>query len=199
MKAKELVVATNGYTTPLVKKLYKSVIPVGSFMIATKPLDQGLADSLIPNRRGLFDTKKWLYYFRLSQDNRLLFGGRVDFRAQENDELFNTLRGNMLEVFPQLQNSEVDLKWGGKLALTMDLFPHIGHTEEGIHFALGYSGHGVSLSTLMGKLIALNIHQKGRNLTVLENLPLKEVPLHNQRVIVLSIVGSYFRFLDWVS
>jgi gamma-glutamylputrescine oxidase len=199
VKAKEVVVATNGYTSSLVNKLHKSVIPVGSFMIATKQLEKSLAESLIPNRRGLFDTKKWLYYFRLSQDNRLLFGGRVDFRAKENTDLFNTLRGNMLEVFPQLQNVEIEYKWGGKLALTMDLFPHIGKTDDGVHFALGYSGHGVSLSTLMGKLIAMNIHQKERNLTKLEKLPLKEVPLHNQRVVVLSLIGSYFRFLDWVS
>ncbi|MEX2460620.1 MAG: FAD-binding oxidoreductase [Paenibacillaceae bacterium] len=199
VEAKELVIATNGYTSPLVKKLYKSVIPVKSFMIATNPLDPKVADSLIPNRRGVFDTKKWLYYFRLSTDNRLLFGGRVDFRAEENDKLFSTLRGNMLEVFPQLQNSKIDLKWGGNLALTMDMFPHIGRTEDGTHFALGYSGHGVSLSTLMGKLLALNIHQKDRKLTTLEKLPLKEVPLHGQRFIVLNIVGSYFRFLDLVS
>ena len=199
VEAKEVVIATNGYTTPLVKKLYKSIIPVGSYMIATEPIEGNLADSLIPNQRGVFDTKKWLYYFRMSKDNRLLFGGRVDFRAQENTDLFNRLHGNMLEVFPQLQNTEIELKWGGKLALTMDLFPHIGQTKEGIHFALGYGGHGVSLSTLMGNLVALNIHQKDRKRTQLEKLPLKEVPLHNQRVVVLNLIGSYFRFLDWIS
>lgn len=197
--AKELVVATNGYTSSITKNLAKSVIPVGSYIVTTENLDPSLANSLIPNKRGTFDTKNFLYYFRLTSDHRLLFGGRVHFKGKESEELYQTLQQSMVDVFPQLTDYRIEYKWGGMLALTFDLLPHIGITEEGTHFALGYSGHGVSLSTLMGKLISLNIDQNNRQKSELEKLPLRRIPFHGQRAIVLSIVGSYFQFMDWVS
>ncbi|WP_035445474.1 NAD(P)/FAD-dependent oxidoreductase [Bacillus sp. UNC41MFS5] len=196
VKASHLVIATNGYTTSLTPKLFKSVIPMGSYMIATEPLDNDLAQKLIPQRRSVSDSKKFLYYFRLSPDNRMIFGGRVSFDCNETPEVYEQTHRNMLSVFPELKDYKVDYKWGGLIALTPDMLPHIGKTEEGFHFALGYSGRGATISTLMGKLLALNIKAEERPLHHLEKLPLRQIPLHSQRGMALNLVGAYYKLLD---
>jgi gamma-glutamylputrescine oxidase len=197
VKASNIISATNGYTQNVTRKLSQSVIPVGSYILTTEPLGKDIANKLIPNNRGFFDTKKFLYYFRMTSDKRLLFGGRVDFKAEENPELYQLLQKSMLEVFPELKQVKIDYTWGGNVALTFDLLPHIGQMDDGTYFALGYSGHGVSLSTLMGKLLALQISGDERGNNVLGRFPLKQIPLHNQRALVLNMVGTYYRFLDW--
>jgi gamma-glutamylputrescine oxidase len=199
VKASNVISATNGYTQKVTKKLSRSVIPVGSYILTTQPLGSGVANRLIPSKRGLFDTKKFLYYFRMTKDDRLLFGGRVNFKANESPELYQLLQKSMLEVFPELKQAKIDFTWGGNVALTFDLLPHIGQMDDGTYFALGYSGHGVSLSTLMGKLLALKITGDESDHNILEKFPLKQIPLHDQRALVLNIVGTYYRFLDWAS
>jgi gamma-glutamylputrescine oxidase len=197
--AKHLIVATNGYTQSVTKKLASSVMPVGSYILTTEPLGEKAVKRFIPKNRGVFDTKKFLYYFRMTQDHRLLFGGRVDFNSVESAELFQALRENMLQVFPDLKDARIDYTWGGNVALTFDLLPHIGQTEDGTYFALGYSGHGVSLSSLMGKLLALKINKEESGNSILEKFPLRQIPMHGQRTVVLNLVASYYKFLDWVS
>lgn len=197
--AKEIVIATNGYTTNINKKLTKSIIPIGSYIIATEKLPEKVVKQLIPKNRMISDTKNFLYYFRLTTDNRILFGGRVSFNGQENDALFEALRENMIEVFPSLKDYKVDYRWGGLVGFTRDFFPHIGILEDGTHFALGYCGHGASMSTLMGKLIAANVLDSNRERSRLEKLPLKTVPFHGQRAMILSLAGVYYQILDQIS
>jgi gamma-glutamylputrescine oxidase len=199
VKASKVICATNGYTQKVTRDLSKSVMPVGSYILTTEPLGKDIANKLIPNNRGLFDTKKFLYYFRRTSDNRILFGGRVNFRAEESQELYQLLRKSLVEVFPELRQVKIDYTWGGNVALTFDLLPHIGQMDDGTYFALGYSGHGVSLSTLMGKLLALKIRGDESGNSVLEKFPLKQIPLHDQRALVLNMVGTYYRFLDWAN
>ena len=105
----------------------------------------------------------------------------------------------MLHVFPQLEDCKIEYKWGGKLAVTMNMFPHVGQLEDKSHFALGYSGHGVSLSTLMGKIIAENISNKYRTKCSLEELPFRQIPFHNQKALILNLATSYFKLKDIVS
>ncbi|WP_171046281.1 NAD(P)/FAD-dependent oxidoreductase [Lentibacillus cibarius] len=195
--AKHVVVATNGYSTDLTKRLSKTIIPMSSHMLATEPLREETASELIPNRRGIFDTKNILYYFRMSADHRLLFGGRI--QGEESSTLYSKLRQCMLEVFPQLENARIDYTWGGLTAVTMDFFPRIGQMQDGTYFATGYTGHGVSLSTLMGKMIAHNIDQSNYGKSILERLPLKRIPLHSQHALILNVATNYFRFKDQIS
>ncbi|HWO95787.1 MAG TPA: FAD-binding oxidoreductase [Bacillus sp. (in: firmicutes)] len=197
--AKQLISATNGYTQEVTQKLARSVMPVGSYIVTTESLGENFSRKLIPKNRGVFDTKNFLYYFRMTTDHRLLFGGRVHFLAKESDGLYQELRENMLNVFPELKDAKIDYKWGGNVALTFDLLPHIGQMEDGTYFALGYSGHGVSLSTLLGKLLAQKINKQEEGNSVLEKFPLRQIPMHGQRALVLNLVGSYFKFMDWVS
>jgi gamma-glutamylputrescine oxidase len=200
--ADDIVIATNGYTGEITKKLAKSVIPIGSHIVATEPLPDEVAQHLIPNKRGCIDSKNFLYYFRLTPDQRMLFGGRVDFKAAakglENNELYQKLHSNMLEVFPTLKDFQVDYQWGGITAFTVDLMPHLGQTEEGAHFAIGYCGHGAAMSTLMGKVIAEKIVKSYNGTFKLEKFPLKRVPLHSQRVLLMNLVGLYYKLCDKV-
>lgn len=195
--AKELIVATNGYTTDLTKPLARAIVPMNSNMIATEPLGEEVRKSLIPKNRGVFDTKNLLYYFRFSVDNRLLFGSRVP--GPEDEVLYGKLRSAMIKVFPSLKDAKIEYKWGGKLAVTMDMLPHVGQLNNGAYFALGYSGHGVSLSTLMGKIISENIVSKNRKKTIFETLPLKPIPLTNQRALIVNLATNYFNLKDKIS
>ncbi|MFZ4451703.1 NAD(P)/FAD-dependent oxidoreductase [Salibacterium aidingense] len=197
VKAEHIVFATNGYTEKNInKKLTRSVMPMGSHIIATEPLPAGRAEQLIPNNRMVSDTKNFLYYFRRTPDDRILFGGRVSFNDKQDKSLYSSLYKNLLDVFPQLQGTKVDYKWGGKVAFTLDFFPHVGMLKDTLHYALGYGGHGASTSTLLGEYIAKNIMDPHREKTKLENLSLKRIPLHSQKQVILNIAGSYFNLLD---
>ncbi len=196
VSAMHLVMGTNGYTTELCKQLAVSVMPIGSYIVATERLPRATVERLIPNDRMVADTKNFLYYFRRTPDDRILLGGRVDFAGMESPALYNTVHGNLLEVFPELKDRKIEYRWGGLLGFTLDFFPHIGQLEDGTHFALGYCGHGASISSLMGKLIAQNVIDPLREKNQLERIPLKRIPLHGQRAIVLNLVSKYYHLLD---
>lgn len=120
IKAKHLVIATNGYTEGLIKKLSRSVLPIASYMIATEPLPPRLAKKLIPNNRMIFDTKNFLNYFRLTPDYRLIFGGKDSIRGVENNQTYEDVHTELLKVFPELEGFSVEYKWGGLLGMTSD-------------------------------------------------------------------------------
>ncbi|MBT2217969.1 FAD-binding oxidoreductase [Virgibacillus dakarensis] len=200
----EVVVATNGYTTTNTnKKLTKSIMPIESHVITTEPLPKELSKRLIPHNRVSIDTKNFLYYFRMMEDYRLLFGGRVSFvkknNSQNNPELYEVLRRNMVTVFPELKDTKVDYQWGGTTAFTFDFMPHLGKTEEGLFYMTGFCGHGAAMSTLLGKIIASSIAEKNQLDNVLGDLPLTKIPFHNQRGKILSLAENYLKVIDKIS
>ncbi|RNB90654.1 FAD-binding oxidoreductase [Brevibacillus fluminis] len=196
VRAQHVVMATNGYTTSLAKSLAKKMVPIGSFIVATERLSREAVERLIPHNRMISDTKNFLYYFRRTPDDRILLGGRVDFNGKEGDALFGQVQQSLIEVFPTLAQTGMDYRWGGLLGFTLDFMPHIGQTEEGIHFALGYCGHGASISTLMGKLLAENVCDPLREKNSLERLPIRTVPFHSQRALLLGVASFYYHFVD---
>ena len=143
--ARDVLLATNGYSDGLVPSIRRRIIPIGSYIIATEPLSDDRARSAIPNRRMLFDSKNFLYYWRLSSDNRMLFGGRASFAPTTIPKARNWLYAAMIRVHPQLAGIMVEHAWGGNVAFTFDRLPHIGR-NEGITYALGYCGTGVAMS-----------------------------------------------------
>ena len=149
IEAREVLVATNGYTGPVVPALRRRVVPVGSYLIATAPLPAGVADRLIPHRRVLSDTKNLLYYFRRSPDGRLVFGGRAAFTPTPVARSAEILARGMIEVFPELAGVPIEYAWGGQVGFTVDQMPHAGRLN-GVYYALGYGGHGVALATWLG-------------------------------------------------
>ena len=192
--AREVLVATNGYTGSAVPALRRRVVPVGSYLIATAPLDPALARTLIPRGRVLSDTKNLLYYFRLSPDRRMVFGGRAAFTPTPVARSAAILTRGMLEVFPQLAGVAIEYAWGGQVAFTLDQMPHAGRLD-GVHYALGYAGHGVALSTWLGAHMGDALAGVGEIPSLTARFP--AIPLYGGTPWFLPLVGGYYRVRDW--
>ena len=150
--AKEVVVATNGYTDGVVPALRRRIIPIGSYIIATEPLPEELARTISPRGRAFFDTKNFLYYWHVSADRRMVFGGRASFLPTNVDRSAAILHEGLLEVHPQLAGYRVDYAWGGNVGFTFDRMPHVGRVD-GITYAMGCCGTGVALMTALGTAV----------------------------------------------
>ncbi len=195
IRARDVRVATNGYTGAAVPALRRRVVPVGSYLIATAPLDAALAGRLVPRRRVLSDTKNLLYYFRLSPDGRMVFGGRAAFTPTPVARSAEILARGMREVFPELAGVPVEYAWGGQVAFTLDQMPHAGRLD-GVHYALGYGGHGVAMATWLGERMGEALGGTGEipRLTT----PFRAVPFYGGTPWFLPLVGGYYRVRDFV-
>jgi glycine/D-amino acid oxidase-like deaminating enzyme len=196
IRARELLVATNGYTGPVIPALRRRVVPVGSYLIATAPLPPGVADRLIPRRRVLSDTKNLLYYFRGSPDGRMVFGGRAAFTPTPVARAAAILARGMAEVFPELARVPIEYAWGGQVGFTLDQMPHAGRMD-GAWYALGYGGHGVAMATWLGARMGHAI--AGRAPLPQLTSPFRAVPLYGGTPWFLPLVGGYYRVRDWLA
>src|SRR5205823_9335133 len=154
--ARDVFVGTSGYTGSVTPALRKKIIPIGSYIISTEVLPGVLARELSPQNRMIFDSKNYLYYYRLTPDNRMLFGGRAAFFPETGNTIRRSaeiLRRGMISVYPQLRETKVEYAWGGTLDFAFDIMPHAGRME-GMYFALGYAGHGVAMATYLGQRVA---------------------------------------------
>jgi glycine/D-amino acid oxidase-like deaminating enzyme len=151
VRAREVIIATNGYTDTLTPWLRRRIIPVASYMIATETLPPDLAASLLPNGRTLTDSRRVLRFARMSPDgSRMLFGGRARFTPQAPQEAAPVLHRFMSEIFPQLKDFRVSHAWCGNVAFTFDFLPHAGE-QDGLHYCLGCNGSGVAMMTMLGR------------------------------------------------
>ncbi|HEY4930939.1 MAG TPA: FAD-binding oxidoreductase [Terriglobales bacterium] len=202
VSAKEVFVATSGYTSATTPGLQKKIIPIGSFIIATERLPGALARELSPRNRMIFDSKHYLYYYRLTPDNRLLFGGRAAFFPETGETIQRSaeiLRRGMVEVYPQLRDAAVEYVWGGTLDFCFDTMPHAGQLD-GLYYSVGYAGHGVAMATYLGDKIAQKI-LGGPDENPYAGIPFPGAPLglYNGRPWFLPIAGAYYKVLDWIS
>ena len=193
IEARDVLLATNGYTEQLLPQVRRRIIPIGSYIIATERLDDELARKTIAKRRMLFDTKNFLYYWRLSPDNRVLFGGRASFAPTSVAKARDWLYNGMVTVHPHLYGLKVERAWGGQLGFTFDRMPHIGRVK-GITYAMGYSGTGVAMSTYFGQLAADWI--AGGTLPEEWERPFPTVPLYRERPWFLRPAGWYYGLRD---
>ncbi len=200
IQARDVFAATNGYTGGLTPTLQRRIIPIGSYIIATEPLDSELARRLIPNNRMIFDTKNFLYYFRLSPDNRLVFGGRAAFSPATPDtvrESAEILQRGMIEIFPDLANTPTAYAWGGTLGFAFDIYPHAGQMD-GLYYAMGYAGHGVAMATYLGQQMGNRIARKEwRN--PFEGLDFPTMPFYFGQPWFLPFAAMWYRLLDWIN
>jgi glycine/D-amino acid oxidase-like deaminating enzyme len=200
--AKHVFVGTSGYTGAATPALQKKIIPIGSYIIATEVLPDALARELSPRNRMIYDSKNYIYYYRLTPDNRMLFGGRAAFFPETGDSIRKSaeiLRRGMIEVYPQLRDTKVEFVWGGTLDFAFDIMPHAGQID-GIHYALGYAGHGVAMATYQGHLMALEMAGEApENPFVGIPFPGAPLGLYNGKPWFLPFAGAYYKFLDWVS
>ncbi len=200
--AREVFVGTSGYTGQATPALQKKLIPIGSFIITTEVLPEALAHELSPRNRMIYDSKNYLYYYRLTPDRRMLFGGRAAF-FPENDQTIRSsaeiLRRGMIDVYPQLRDTKVEYVWGGTLDFAFDIMPHAGQID-GIYYAVGYAGHGVAMATYQGQKIAELISgDKPENPFVGIPFPGAPLGLYNGKPWFLPFAGMWYKFLDWVS
>ena len=200
--AREVLIATSGYTSSLTPALRSKVIPIGSFIVATESMPDSLASELSPRNRMIYDSKHYLHYYRLTPDNRMLFGGRAAFFPETETTIQTSaeiLRRDMISIFPQLKDSKVEFAWGGTLDFCFDTMPHAGEVD-GVHYALGYAGHGVAMATYLGARAAEKIAG------VSTQLPFAQIPfpgaplgLYNGKPWFLPFAGAYYKVLDWIS
>ncbi len=202
LMAENVFVATNGYVDSATPGLRRKIMPIGSFIIATEPLSDELARELSPHNRMIFDFKHFLNYFRLSDDKRLVFGGRAAF-FPENERTVrqsaDILRREMIEVYPQLRDVEVEYAWGGTLGFAFDLMPHAGELD-GAYFALGYAGHGVAMATYLGRTVAEAMLAGTIKEHPFAAYPFPGTPLgvYNGIPWFLPFVGAWHKILDWI-
>ena len=197
VRAREVLAATNGYTPAALGRLRRRVIPIGSYIIATQPLGEELARRLIPKGRVMSDTKNLLYYFRLSPDGRMVFGGRASFTPASTKRSAGILAAGMREVFPELAGATIEYAWSGKVAYPMDHLPHAGRLD-GMHYSMGYCGHGVALATYLGTRMGKVLLGTGE-VPDLGGKRFKAIPFFNGFPWFLPFVGGYYRTRDWLS
>ena len=200
--AREVFVGTSGYTDKATPALQKKLIPIGSFIITTEILPEALAHELSPRNRMIYDSKNYLYYYRLTPDRRMLFGGRAAFFPETDQTIRRSaeiLRRGMIDVYPQLRDAKVEYVWGGTLDFAFDIMPHAGQID-GMYYALGYEGHGVAMATYQGQKIG-ELISGGKPENPFVGIPFPGAPmgLYNGRPWFLPFAGVWYKFLDWVS
>ncbi len=170
VRAANVFLACDAETASLAPKAGKYTMPVLNYIIATEPLTEDLARSLIPSNAAVSDSKFVLNYFRLSADNRLLFAGGEKYTPDPPKDISGFVRPHMLKLFPQLADTRIDYAWGGAVGITVNRLPHIGRNGN-ILFAHGYSGQGVLLTTLVGELVAETLKGDSRNFDLFGKIP----------------------------
>lgn len=195
LEAGRVLVATNGYTGSLFPNIRRGVVPIGSYSIVTEPLPGHLAKELIPGGHMLWTARRFLNYIRRTPDDRILIGGRRNLRPDlDLHDSGRDLHRRLLEIFPRLEPYGITHSWGGKLAATFDLLPHIGR-NDGIWYAMGYGGHGVALGTYLGIDVAAMMTGD------LASSPFAEIPhptrwYYRSRPWFLPLAAWGFRLLD---
>ena len=156
VEADSLVLAGNAYLGDLEPALGGKVLPAGSYIIATEPLGEARARQLIPQNMALCDQRVALDYFRLSADQRLLFGGACHYSGRDPQDIAAYMRPKMLKVFPQLADVRIDFQWGGMIGIGANRLPQIGRLpgQANVYYAQAYSGHGLNATHLAGQLLA---------------------------------------------
>jgi glycine/D-amino acid oxidase-like deaminating enzyme len=199
IEAGDVLMATNGYTDGASPALQRRFVPIGSYIIATEPLAEAVASALLPRRRMAFDSKHFLYYFRVTPDRRLLFGGRAEFGRPDADTTRRAaaiLQQGMTTVFPQLAGARIDYGWGGNVAFTRDQMPRAGRLD-GMYYAGGYCGHGVAMAAYLGEQIARRIAGEPIDHPLFDDR-FPPIPMYTGDPWFLPLAGAYYHVKDWL-
>ncbi len=194
--ARDVIVATNGYTGSLVPWLKRRTIPIGSYIIATEPLPSEVMDRLFPTGRIASDSCRVVYYYRASPDRtRVLFGGRVS--ATETDPRVSgpRLHAAMVRIFPELAKVRISHSWAGTVAYSFDTLAHCG-VHEGLHYATGYCGSGVSMASYLGMRTGQRVLGLKEGRTAFDDLPFPTRPLYSGRPWFLPAVVGWYAWRD---
>jgi glycine/D-amino acid oxidase-like deaminating enzyme len=195
---RNVVVATNGYTSELIPWLRRRVIPIGSYIIATEPLSQETMRRLMPKNRVISDTRKVVYYYRASPDQtRILFGGRVSASEMDPRVTGPRLHAEMVRIFPELAGVRISHSWAGFVAYTFDELMHIGQ-HEGVHYAMGYCGSGVGMAGYLGMRVGQQVLGLPTGGTGLDATRFQTRPFYGGNPWFLAPAVTYYRWRDKV-
>jgi gamma-glutamylputrescine oxidase len=197
LRCRHLVLCGNAYLGPLAPALSRRILGVGTYIIATRPLEAARALALLPSDAAVADINWILDYFRLSADRRILFGGRVSYSAFQPPHLAESMRRRMVRIFPDLADVPVEYAWGGYLDITMSRAPDFGRLSPNIFYLQGFSGHGMSLTVLAGKVAAEAVAGTAERFDVFARLPHRDFPggrLLRRPSLVLAML--YYRLRD---
>jgi gamma-glutamylputrescine oxidase len=180
IKARFVVLAGNMYlpevAPKLVPALTRRIMPVGTYIVGTEPIDPKLVASLVPSNSAICDSNFVLEYFRFSADHRMLFGGRVSYSTMTPPNLTADMHKRMTKVFPQLAGAKVEYSWGGFVDITMNRAPDFGRIGSNVYYLQGFSGHGVALAGMAGKLVAEAVDGQAARLDLMARIPHHDFP-----------------------
>jgi len=192
VRCRTLVLCGNAYLGAVCAPLASRVMPVSTQMMATEPLDEALAASLLPGDSCVEDVRYILDYYRLSADRRLLFGGGTVYGGTDPKDIEAKLRRNLDKVFPSLAGTRIDYAWSGNFALSFSRVPQLGRLGDNTYFAHGYSGHGVTGSHTFGRILAEAIAGDLTRFDTFANLPWMPFPGGRALRVPYSVAGSWW-------
>lgn len=194
--ARDVVIATNGYTSGLTPWLQRRVIPIGSYIIATDPLAPEVMARLMPRGRTVSDTRRVVYYYRPSPDGqRILFGGRVSATETDTAQSARRLKRDLDALFPELKSTGISHSWMGFVAYTFDTLAHVGR-HDGLYYAMGYCGSGVSMASYLGMRIGQQVVGRAEGATAFDGLAMPTRPLYSGKPWFLPAAVNWYRLLD---
>jgi gamma-glutamylputrescine oxidase len=195
--ARYVVLAGNAYLGRLAPALARKIIPVATYVIATEPLGDARAAETMPADAAISDCNSALDYFRLTRDRRLLWGGKASSSTRTPRDLAKAMRRDMLKTFPQLADVRIDYAWGGLIDATMNRAPHFGRLEPTVYFAQGFSGHGVNVTGLAGRLIAEAIDAQAARFDLFGRIRHRDFPGGRAlRTPMLALAMAWHRTMD---
>lgn len=198
VSAKQALVATNAYTdvARFGTDLGRRIVPVSTSIITTQPLAQETLRHILPRGHVLSDTRHLLNYFRIAPGNRLLYGGRGSLTGEEKPQVYRGLERKLERTFPGLRGVAIDHRWSGKVAVTLDDFPHVGRVSPRIAYAMGYGGRGVVLANLLGKMLTQLALGERIDAGPMSAASFRRIPLHALRLPAMKAVAGYYGVLD---
>lgn len=196
VRARDVIIATNGYTQRLTPGLRRRVIPIGSYMIATEEIDADLMKRIMPKQRALSDTRKVIYYYRSSPDHRrVVFGGRVALKETNPKISGPRLHEVMAGLFPELAETKISHSWMGFVAYTFDHLPHIG-SRDGVWYSMGYCGSGVAWASYLGHKIGHKVLNDKKGDTAFDTVSFPTRPLYTGDPWFLGAAVAYYKAMD---
>lgn len=187
-----VILAGNAYLGDLMPSISSRIMPVSSQIITTEPLSDEYAQRVLPSDSCASDCNFVLDYYRLTADKRLLFGGGAVYGGADPQNIIERLRPNMLRLFPYLEDTNIEFAWSGMIAITFTRAPHVGRISNNIYYSQGYSGHGVNVTHLIGKLISESIQQQSSTFDTFADIKHMPFPGGRWLRIPLTNLGVFY-------
>lgn len=192
VRANYVLVCGNAYLGSLLPRITERMMPVSSQVMATEPLDPKLIEDLLPANYCVEDANYVLDYYRRTADNRLLYGGGIGYGGQDPANLTGVIRPNMLKTFPQLASAKIEFAWSGNFALTLTRIPHVGKLADNVFFSHGDSGHGVTTTHLLGKILGEAVSGHASRFDVWASLPALPFPGGKTFRVPFTVLGAWW-------